>query len=97
MTKQTPITQGLTVLSAEYQQVNTKNRFESFNDFKEFVETSFIEGSGIDPELFKQCIEFHEDLELHPGGDVETPIHSALNWVFTRFGRQSNEPFYAAF
>lgn len=94
MINETPTTQGLAVLSAEYQQ---PHKFESFDGFKEFIETSFIEGSGIDPKLFKHCIEFHQDLEIHPGGDVEIPIHNALNWDFTRFGRKANEPLYAAF
>jgi putative DNA primase/helicase len=89
--------QASPVLDVEYQQPSPKNRFESFNEFKEFVETSFIDGSGIDPKLFKHCIEFHEDQEFDYGGEVTTPIHEALNWTFTRFTQQVREPMYAAF
>ncbi|OYE06182.1 DUF3854 domain-containing protein [Nostoc sp. 'Peltigera membranacea cyanobiont' 232] len=89
--------QASPALSAEYQQVNPRNRFQSFNEFKEFIETLFIDGSGIDSELFKHCIEFHEDQEFDYGGEVTTPIHEALNWTFTRFTQQVKEPMYAAF
>ncbi|WP_414574114.1 DUF3854 domain-containing protein [Nostoc sp. CCY 9925] len=73
------------------------NRFQSFHEFKEFIETSFIDDSAVDPELFKHCIEFHEDQEFDYGGEVTTPIHEALNWTFTRFTQQVKEPMYAAF
>lgn len=89
MVKKTASTQ---VLETEKQ-----NKFNSFDEFKEFVETAFIEGSGIDPQLFKHCIEFHESLEILPGNEPTTPIHEALNWHFTRFGKQVKETLYAAF
>ncbi|MBW4644767.1 MAG: DUF3854 domain-containing protein [Goleter apudmare HA4340-LM2] len=97
MTSQTSSNQGLAVLSAEYQQVNSRNKFDSFNDFQEFIGNSFIEGSGIDPILFSDCIEFHQDQEFYDGGEVVTPIHDALNWTFTRFTQKVKEPMYAAF
>ncbi|WP_414589579.1 VapE domain-containing protein [Scytonema sp. PCC 10023] len=74
-----------------------QERFESFEQFKEFILTSFVEGSGIDPELFDACVEFHCDQEFDYGGEVSTPIHDELDWEFTRFGHQAKEPMYAAF
>ena len=75
----------------------TRNKFESFEEFKSFVSQSFIEGSEIDPEQFDACIKFHQDLEFNDGHDVSTPIHDALGWEFKRFGHSANEPLYAAF
>jgi putative DNA primase/helicase len=74
-----------------------QNTFESFDTFKEFVRNTFINGSGIDPDLFDACIEFHESQEYDYGGDVATPIHEELDWKFTRFTQQVKEQFYAAF
>jgi len=74
----------------------TRNRFESFDEFKSFVHKAFIEGSGIDQELFDACVEFHQDQEFDDGHEVETPIHSVLGWDFKRFGYQANETLYAA-
>ncbi len=87
----------LAVLNTDCQQANQKNRFQSFNEFKKFIETLFVDGSGIDSELFKHCIEFHEDQEFDYGGEVTTPIHEALNWTLRRFTQQVKEPMYAAF
>ncbi|MEH2456384.1 hypothetical protein [Nostoc sp.] len=97
MISTSPSQQGMTVLNADYQHTELKNRFQSFEEFKEFIETNFIQGSGIESELFKHCIEFHEDQEFDYGGEVTTPIHEALNWTFTRFTQQIREPMYAAF
>lgn len=74
-----------------------RNTFKSFDEFKSFVSQAFIEGSGIDPEIFNVCIDFHEDVEFNDGHDVSTPIHDALGWDFKRFGHSANEPMYAAF
>ncbi|RCJ21096.1 hypothetical protein A6770_30990 [Nostoc minutum NIES-26] len=73
------------------------NRFESFEQFQQFIRTSFTLDSGIAPEMFEACVRFHRDLEFSDGGDVEAPIHEALGWDFTRFGKQASEPLYAAF
>ncbi|GAA6621013.1 DUF3854 domain-containing protein [Scytonema sp. NUACC26] len=83
------------VVAIETTQI-TRNRFESFEDFQEFVRSMFIEGSAIDPELFEACVEFHQDIECDYGGEVVAPIHEALDWDYKRFRHQANEPFYAA-
>jgi putative DNA primase/helicase len=75
----------------------TRNRFESFEDFQEFVRKGFVEGSAIDPELFEACVEFHQDIECGYGGEVEAPIHEVLDWDYKRFRHQANETLYAAF
>jgi putative DNA primase/helicase len=77
--------------------ITPKNRFTSFEEFKSFVKDSFINGSAIAPELFAECVEFHEDVEWTDGMDLETPIHDELGWYFVRFPRQVREPIYAAF
>ena len=74
-----------------------QNQFESFEDFQAYIRKSFIEGSGIHPEIYDACVEFHQDIECDLGGDVETPIHDALGWEYKRFRHQANEPLYAAF
>ncbi|AFZ57642.1 DUF3854 domain-containing protein [Anabaena cylindrica] len=76
--------------------VNLQNKFTSFEEFKSFAKDLFINGSGIDPELFAD-IEFHESIEWTDGMDAEAPIHDELGWYFTRFGYQVKEPIYAAF
>ncbi|AFZ24768.1 phage/plasmid primase, P4 family, C-terminal domain protein [Cylindrospermum stagnale PCC 7417] len=74
-----------------------QNKFASFQEFKTFVKTNFIEGSGIAPELFAECIEFHTDLEASAGNDAEYPIHELLNWKQpTIYGHQARETIYAA-
>ncbi|MFM6007696.1 MAG: DUF3854 domain-containing protein, partial [Sphaerospermopsis kisseleviana] len=75
----------------------TKPAFTSFQDFKQFIENNFINGSGIHPDLFDAAVEFHQDVEWGPGMDARTPIHDELGWYFTRFGHQCKKPIYAAF
>ena len=75
----------------------TRNKFESEDEFKSFVRQAFIERSAIHPELFDACVEFHQDQEFDDGHEVSTPIHEALGWDFKRFGHQANENLYAAF
>lgn len=82
-------------LNTELQQVK-QNTFSNLEEFKEFVRNAFINGSGIDSELFEACIEFHQDVEFDYGGEVSTPIHDELNWKYVRFGKQVKEPIYAA-
>jgi len=77
--------------------IATRNKVESFDEFKSFTRKKFLEESGIDPELFEACVVFHQDQEIGDGGDVYTPIHDALGWDFKRFGHQANENMYAAF
>jgi len=53
-------------------------------------------GSAIAPELFEAAIEIVPDLVIRPTGEIETPIHDALNWKFTRFGYQVKATMFAA-
>ncbi|MEM7770421.1 MAG: plasmid replication protein, CyRepA1 family [Cyanobacteria bacterium P01_A01_bin.37] len=55
-----------------------------------------LAGSGIAPTLYQAAIEIRADVEATPYGDVETPIHDALNWTYTRFGSQAKASFSAA-
>ena len=55
-----------------------RNQFNNFDAFKDFIRDSFINGSGVDPELFDACVEFHQDFEELDGGEWEAPIHEAL-------------------
>ncbi|GAX37882.1 DUF3854 domain-containing protein [Nodularia sp. NIES-3585] len=77
-------------------QTEKRNRFSDIQDFKDFVKTAFIQGSGIDPALYSECIEFHSDLEVDYGHEASYPIHEMLGWKLTRFGRQARETQYAA-
>ncbi len=75
----------------------SRNAFENLDQFQQYIREAFINGSGIDAELFEACVEFHEDQEFDHGGEVSTPIHDALGWEFKRFGHKANDPLYAAF
>jgi phage/plasmid-associated DNA primase len=70
---------------------------QTFEQFQELIRDTFINGSGIDPELFDACVEFHQDVESTPWGDVSTPIHDLSGQKFVRFGHQCKDPVYAAF
>jgi putative DNA primase/helicase len=74
-----------------------RNTFESFESFKIFIRDMFVKGSGINEVLFNACIEFHESREYSDGNDISTPIHDELDWKFTRFTKQAEDTFYAAF
>ncbi|WP_414551470.1 DUF3854 domain-containing protein [Anabaena sp. CCY 0017] len=73
-----------------------RNRFSDLQDFKDFVKNAFIQGSGIDPALYSECVDFYSDLEVDHGHEASYPIHELLGWKLTRFGRQAREPQYAA-
>lgn len=45
-----------------------------------------LDGSAIALELFERTIQIVSDIQVNPGGDVESPINDALNWSYTRFG-----------
>ena len=83
--------------AASEQKSVKRNQFESFNAFKEFIRDSFINGSGVDPELFDACVEFHQDFEELDGGEWEAPIHEALGWEYKKGSRSKTQPLYAAF
>ena len=48
------------------------------------------------PALFTAAVEVVPDLVEQPGGEVETPIHNALNWQYSRFGHQVRDSLYGA-
>jgi Domain of unknown function (DUF3854) len=65
--------------------------------FQSHIEHEFIVGSGIALELFADTIHIVSDLQVATAGEVETPIHNALNWLrFVRFGYQVNSVLFAA-
>jgi hypothetical protein len=59
-------------------------------------ETEFIHGSGINPGLYSAAVRVVGDQESPIPGEVETPIHDALNWRYRRFGLLAHESFLAA-
>jgi hypothetical protein len=61
----------------------------TISDFAAKIEHEFVEGSAIDPILFAATVEIVPDLITLPGGEVEAPIHAALNWNYTRFTQQA--------
>lgn len=56
----------------------------------------FIQGSAIAPALFAATVAITPDTITRPGGDASYPIHEALNWRLTRFGRQARATNWAA-
>ncbi|MCY7322544.1 MAG: DUF3854 domain-containing protein, partial [Phormidesmis sp. CAN_BIN36] len=65
--------------------------------FQACIEHEFVLGSGISLELFAETIHIVSDLQVATAGEVETPIHNALNWLrFVRFGYQVNPILFAA-
>lgn len=74
----------------------TAPSFANLEEFQAKIFQEFVQESAIDPILFQTAIQIHSDLETSITGDIETPIHSALNWNYTRFGKQANKTFYAA-
>ena len=68
----------------------------SLEAFSLRIEQEFIQGSAIAPELFQAAVCLCQDLETTAIGDVETPIHEALNWHYTRFGQRIRDSFQAA-
>ena len=65
--------------------------------FQTRIEHEFILGSGIALELFANTVKIVCDLQVATAGEVETPIHNALNWLrFVRFGYQVNPVLFAA-
>jgi len=68
----------------------------ALGSFRTQIEQEFVRGSAIAPSLFQTAIHLCHDLETTAPGDVETPIHDALNWHYTRFGWRTRESFQAA-
>lgn len=67
----------------------------SLEDFTAKMEREFIEGSGIDPALFRAATEIVSDTEVLPGHDVVYAIAEALNQHVVRFGHKARENCYA--
>src|SRR5579883_524864 len=65
------------------------------DSFAHQVEQEFVAGSAIAPALYHATTSLVKDTEMLPGGDVRYPIHEALNWHLTRFGRQARQSFEA--
>lgn len=68
----------------------------SLEDFLTQTEEECVQGSAIAPSLYAPAIKVVADIEVLPGGEVDYPIHQALNWKLTRFGHQAKENLYAA-
>ncbi|MBD3886221.1 DUF3854 domain-containing protein [Phormidium tenue FACHB-886] len=68
----------------------------SFARFNSQIEHEFIQGSAIAPTLFQTTVRLCQDIETTATGDIETPIHDALNWNYTRFGHRAQQTLYAA-
>lgn len=60
------------------------------NNFATKIQQEFVAGSAIDFALFTATVQIVPELVTLPGGDIEAPIHTALNWNYTRFGQQAN-------
>jgi Domain of unknown function (DUF3854)/Origin of replication binding protein len=65
--------------------------------FQQTIRHKFQTESAWSLEFFSTNTEFHSDLEVDAFGEATTPIHDALGWKYTRFGRQANASQYAAF
>jgi hypothetical protein len=50
------------------------------HSFSELVYREWIDGSAIEPELFTNNVEIIADEIIENGGEVNYPIHEALNW-----------------
>jgi Domain of unknown function (DUF3854) len=68
----------------------------TFETFTQNVQREMIQGSAIAPSLYASGIQILTDTVIQAGRDVSYPIHEALNWRVTRFGRQVRQTQYAA-
>jgi Domain of unknown function (DUF3854) len=64
--------------------------------FEAQIQDEFIKGSAIAPILFQAAVQIVPDLIMKAGGEVETPIHNAFNWKYTRFTQQAKATLLAA-
>lgn len=69
--------------------------FSNQANFTAQTEQEFLQGSAIAPTIYRATTSIVSDIEADLGGDVAYPIHDALNWHVTRFGRQTRKIFYA--
>ncbi len=68
----------------------------SQEEWEHTIWTECVEGSAIAPDLFKAAVRILPDLEVLAGYEVDTPLHSALNWRYVRFGRQARSVLFGA-
>jgi hypothetical protein len=76
--------------------VNEFSTPSPFEIFTQRIENEFVQGSGINHDLYHEAVQIVADTEVLPGGDVAYPIHEALNWKLTRFGFQARATQFAA-
>lgn len=57
----------------------------SLEQFRKAIVQEFVHSSAIDPVLFAATVRVVPDLIYERGEVLETPIHDALNWKYTRF------------
>ena len=68
----------------------------TLEEFHAQIQQEFCQGSAISPAVFGAAVTIEPDLIQRPGGEIETPIHDALNWQYKRFRHQANGNQYAA-
>jgi hypothetical protein len=68
----------------------------TLEQFTDKIRHEFIDDSAIHPTLFKTAVQIVPDLIPQVGGEVETPIHDAFNWKYTRFAQQAKASLFAA-
>jgi hypothetical protein len=64
--------------------------------FQATIAAEFIQGSAIGPDLYGSSITIVSDTEVNAGQEAAYPIHDALNWRMSRFGRQARTHLEAA-
>jgi hypothetical protein len=69
---------------------------QDLDRFAAQIQDEFIRGSAIAPSLFATAVSIVPDLIPQAGGEVETPIHNAFNWKYTRFTQQVKASLLAA-
>ncbi|HEY9878156.1 MAG TPA: plasmid replication protein, CyRepA1 family [Leptolyngbyaceae cyanobacterium] len=69
---------------------------DTLAEFTSRIEQECLIESCIDPTLYADAVAIYNDLEISPSGEPTTPIHDALGWHYTRFGRQVKAAFHAA-
>ncbi|NJN49722.1 MAG: DUF3854 domain-containing protein, partial [Alkalinema sp. RL_2_19] len=74
-----------------HQQLTSSFNPAPFKSFTQEIEQECCQGSAIDVALFATCVQLTGDTILQPGGEVSYPIHDALNWRMTRFGKQARQ------
>lgn len=56
----------------------------------------FVDGSAIAPSVYSAAVQLLPDFRIGDDGEPEYPIHDALGWKVTRFGKHANETNLAA-